>query len=52
MVNQCNRWFQIDPIKLLTNEKIEMSDWEVHDTCVTLIKDKLYNQGNEIYLAK
>ena len=39
---------QIDPIKLLTNEKIEMSDWEVHDTCVTLIKDKLYNQGNEI----
>ena len=38
----------ISPEKLITKEKIEMSDWEVQDLAVTEVKKKLEKNGKEI----
>lgn len=38
----------VDPLKLVTNEKIEMSDWEVHDYAVQVVRDKMHEAGAKI----
>jgi len=38
----------INPKNLITEQEIEMSDWEIQDMAVTLVKDKLENEGKSI----
>jgi hypothetical protein len=38
----------VDPLSLVTNELIEMTDWEVHDFAVQVVRDQLSEQGREI----
>jgi hypothetical protein len=38
----------VDPISLITEEKIEMTDWELHDFAVQVVRDKLTNEGYEL----
>lgn len=38
----------VDPLKLVTSEKIEMSDWEVHDYAVQIVRDKMHEAGAKI----
>jgi hypothetical protein len=35
----------IDPVALITDELIEMSDWELHDFAVQIVKDNLTKNG-------
>lgn len=35
----------IDPVALVTDEKIEMTSWEVHDMAVQVVRDYLEKQG-------
>lgn len=38
----------IDPVALVTNEKIEMSAWEIHHLAVQVVRDYLQNQGFQL----
>lgn len=38
----------VDPIALVTGENIEMSDWELQDFAVQVVRDSLRQQGYEI----
>jgi hypothetical protein len=38
----------IDPIGFVTDEKIEMTPWEVHDMAVQVVRDYLKNEGFEL----
>ena len=38
----------IDPVALVTDQKIEMSPWEVHDMAVQVVRNYLGNQGFEL----
>jgi hypothetical protein len=38
----------LDPLTLVTNERIEMTDWEVHDFAVQVVRDQLRGDGVEI----
>ena len=38
----------IDPISFVTDEKIEMTQWEVHDMAVQVVRDYLKNEGFEM----
>ena len=38
----------VDPFTLVTDEKIEMSSWEVHDMAVQIVRDHLAEQGYEL----
>ena len=35
----------IDPIELITAEKIEMTDWEIHDVAVRVVRSHLEEKG-------
>ncbi len=38
----------IDPVALVTDEKIEMTPWEVHDLAVQVVRDHLERQGFQL----
>jgi hypothetical protein len=38
----------IDPVALVTDQKIEMSPWEIHDMAVQVVRDYLEKQGFEL----
>lgn len=38
----------IDPVALVTEEKIEMTPWEVHDMAVQVVRDYLEKQGFQL----
>ena len=38
----------VNPLELVSNELIPMTDWEVHDFGIKFIKNHIKNQGNEI----
>ena len=38
----------IDPFTLVTDEKIEMSSWELHDMAVQIVRDYLKNEGYQL----
>lgn len=38
----------IDPVALVTDEKIEMTPWETHDMAVQVVRDYLANEGHEL----
>lgn len=38
----------IDPVVLVTDEKIEMTPWEVHDMAVQVVRDQLDGQGYQL----
>ena len=38
----------VDPVSLVTDQKIEMSPWEDHDMAVQVVRDYLQNQGFEL----
>ncbi len=38
----------IDPFSFVTDEKIEMTQWEVHDMAVQVVRDYLKNEGFEM----
>jgi hypothetical protein len=38
----------IDPISFVTDEKIEMTDWELQDFAVQVVRDDLKNAGREL----
>lgn len=38
----------INPQQFITNEKIEMTDWELHDFAVQIVRDKIIDEGYEI----
>lgn len=38
----------MDPVSLVTNEKIEMTPWELHDMAVQIVRDRLESEGFEL----
>jgi len=38
----------IDPVSMVTEERIEMSSWEVHDMAVQVVRDYLKREGFEL----
>ena len=38
----------IDPVSLLTDEKIPMTNWELHDLAVQVVRDQLINEGYKL----
>jgi hypothetical protein len=38
----------VDPLDLITDELIEMTDWELHDFAVQVVRDHLKAEGKEI----
>ncbi len=38
----------IDPVALLTDERIEMTDWELHDFAVQIVRDELQKDGKQL----
>ncbi len=38
----------IDPVSLVTDEKIEMTSWEVHDMAVQIVRDYLRKDGYQV----
>lgn len=40
---------QVDPIALVSEELIEMSDWELHDFAINIVKGKLREEGKNVY---
>ncbi len=38
----------VDPVSLVTEEKIEMTSWEVHDMAVQVVRDHLERQGYKL----
>jgi hypothetical protein len=38
----------VTPVTLITDQKIEMSSWEVHDMAVQVVRDNLERQGFEL----
>jgi hypothetical protein len=39
---------RVDPPALITNELIEMSDWELHDFAVQTVREQIEKEGREI----
>lgn len=37
----------VDPVALVSDELIEMSDWEVHDLAIQVVRDQLRGEGKE-----
>ena len=40
---------RIDPLALVSDELIEMSDWEVHDFAISVVENKLEEEGKKVY---
>ncbi len=38
----------IDPVALITDERIEMTDWELHDAAVQAVRDELQKDGKRL----
>ena len=39
----------VDPIEVVSEELIEMSDWELHDFAISVVKGKLQKEGKNVY---
>jgi hypothetical protein len=39
---------QVDPVELVSDERIEMTDWEVHDAAVQVVRDHLQREGKKL----
>ena len=39
----------VDPMALVSEELIEMSDWELHDFAISVVKGKLQKEGKNVY---
>ena len=39
---------EVDPVALIPDEKIEISDWELQDFCVQVVRDKISDGGGTI----
>lgn len=39
----------IDPLALVSDELIEMSDWELHDFAISVVKNDLEKEGKTVY---
>jgi hypothetical protein len=42
----------INPLELVTNEPIVMSDWELHDFAIQVVKSNLKNEGKNVFSAQ
>lgn len=42
----------LDPPSLISGEKIEMTDWELHDMAVQVVRDQVRRDGREIMSAQ
>lgn len=42
----------IDPLALVSDEKIEITEWELHDFAVQVVRDQLRKEGYEIMSAQ
>jgi hypothetical protein len=38
----------VDPVALVSDERIEMTDWEVHDAAVQVVREHLTRAGKEL----
>jgi hypothetical protein len=39
----------VDPVALVSDERIEMTDWELHDLAVQIVRDQLHAQGKKLW---
>ena len=39
----------VDPVALVSDERIEMSDWELHDFAVQVVRDQLVKEGKTLW---
>lgn len=39
----------VDPLALVSDELIEMSDWELHDFAISVVKNRLLEEGKNVY---
>lgn len=39
----------VDPLALISEELIEMTDWELHDFAINIVKRKLREEGKNVY---
>lgn len=39
----------IDPVSLITDEKVEMTDWELHDYAVQIVRGQLEKEGRKVF---
>lgn len=39
----------INPLELVSEQKIEMSDWELHDFAIQIVKDQLGKEGKKVF---
>jgi hypothetical protein len=37
----------VDPVVLVSDELIEMTDWEVHDLAIQVVRDQLRGEGKK-----
>lgn len=43
---------QINPLELVTEEPIEVSDWELHDFAIQIVKSSLEKEGKNVFSAQ
>jgi hypothetical protein len=39
----------VDPLAPVSNELIEISDWELHDFAISVVKNELIKEGKTVY---
>lgn len=39
----------VDPLALVSDDLIEISDWELHDFAITVVKNRLIEEGKNVY---
>jgi hypothetical protein len=39
---------QVNPVELITDERVEMSDWELHDFGVQIVRNTVREEGHEL----
>lgn len=39
----------VDPVALVTDERIEMTDWELHDFAIQVVRDQLHGRGKKLW---
>ncbi len=42
----------INPLELVTDEAIEMSDWELHDFAIQVVKSSLEKEGKDVFSSQ
>ena len=43
---------EVNPLELITDELIEISDWELHDFAIKVVKDSLEKEGKNVFSAQ